>query len=360
MEQIAVYGVGTVGSCLATLVIGHSLPCTIIGRSEAGLVRCKEAVARNWDDLIAQGLAREENKIAALNLLTVTNFPNALSSCTFIFEAVAESFAEKQKVYQKILQYADPSAVIASCTSSIDADTLAGQTSRPGQLLIAHPFQPAHMLPLVEVVRSAQTTNETVNRTLTLLKMLHRQIVVLNKSVPGFLINRFAQALFREAICLIENGVTTAADIDRAVKYAIGMRYASIGLMEYFDAVGFALEKSIAENVYPDLCDAKQAQPSILAGIAAGTTGQSVGRGLYDWSQKDSGEFRLRQQAPYYAFVQEWNMPVPPSGSFCDSEENEIASPKPAHAGSAHFASPGSRHGEIAVNGSPSPERHMK
>ena len=144
--------------------------------------------------------------------------------------------------------------VIASCTSSIDAEILAGLVSHPERLLIAHPFQPVHMLPLVEVVRHEKTAEDTVTRTLALLETLHRQVVVLNRSVPGFLVNRFAQALFRESIYLIEQGVTTAADIDRAVKYAVGMRYASIGLLEYFDAVGYELESAIAKNVYPDLC----------------------------------------------------------------------------------------------------------
>ena len=245
MEMIAVYGSGTIGSCEATLIIGHGLPCVVIGHSERGLERCRKAIEQNWDDLIAEGLATEKNKAAALKLLTITNNPVALAGCTFVFEAVAEGTEQKQEVYQAIEQYAAPNAVIASCTSSIDAEVLAKLTSRPENLLIAHPFQPVHMLPLVEVVRHEKTAGETVSRTLALLEQLHRQVVVLNRSVPGFLVNRFAQALFRESIYLIEQGITTAADIDKAVKYAMGMRYASIGLLEYFDAVGYDLELSL-------------------------------------------------------------------------------------------------------------------
>lgn len=309
METIAVYGSGTIGSCQATLIIGHGIPCTVIGHSEAGLDRCRRAIAQNWDDLIAEGLASEANKTAALKLLTVTNDPAALVGRTFVFEAVAEGTEQKQAVYQAIHQYTAPEAVIASCTSSIDAGILAGLTEKPENLLIAHPFQPVHMLPLVEVVRHDATSDETVERTMALLETLHRQVVVLNRSVPGFLVNRFAQALFRESIYLIEQGVTTAADIDRAVKYAMGMRYASIGLLEYYDAVGFGLEKAIAENVYPDLCDTKDIQRTTLDGLASGRTGQAAGQGLYDWSQKDQDDFRRRKQAPYFDGVKEWTMP---------------------------------------------------
>ena len=309
METIAVYGSGTIGSCEATLIIGHGLPCVVIGHSERGLERCRKAIEQNWDDLIAEGLATEKNKAAALKLLTITNDPVALAGCTFVFEAVAEGTEQKQEVYQAIEQYAAPNAVIASCTSSIDAEVLAKLTGRPENLLIAHPFQPVHMLPLVEVVRHEKTADETVSRTLALLERLHRQVVVLNRSVPGFLVNRFAQALFRESIYLIEQGITTAADIHKAVQYAMGMRYASIGLLEYFDAVGYDLESTIASNVYPDLCDTKEIQSLVKEGLASGMTGQAAGQGLYDWSQKDGDDFRRRKQSPYFDGVKEWTMP---------------------------------------------------
>ncbi len=309
MEKIAVYGSGTIGSCQATLIIGHGLPCVVIGHSDRGLERCRKAIEQNWDDLIAEGLATEKNKHAAMALLTITNDPSALAGRTFVFEAVAEGAEQKQAVYQAIERHAAPGAVIASCTSSIDAEVLAKLTSRPEQLLIAHPFQPVHMLPLVEVVRHERTSGETLSRTMALLETLHRQVVVLNRSVPGFLVNRFAQALFRESIYLIEQGVTTAADIDKAVKYAMGMRYASIGLLEYFDAVGYDLESTIAKNVYPDLCDAKEIQSLVESGLASGKTGQAAGEGLYDWSQKDADDFRRRKQSPYFNGVREWTMP---------------------------------------------------
>lgn len=309
MEKIAVYGSGTIGSCQATLVIGHGLPCTVIGHSEKGLERCRKAIAQNWDDLIAEGLATEANKEAAMALLHITNDPAALADHTFIFEAVTEGPAEKQAVYEAAAKYASEDAIVASCSSSMDAEVLAKLSPCPERLLIAHPFQPVHMLPLVEVVRHERTEQSAIDRTLSLLEQLHRQVVVLNRSVPGLLVNRFAQALFRESIYLIEQGITTAADIDRAVKYAVGMRYASIGLLEYFDAVGFGLESTIAQNVYPDLCGTRELQKTVLDGLASGKTGQAAGQGLYDWSKKDGDDFRRRKQSPYFAGVKEWTMP---------------------------------------------------
>ena len=308
-ERIAVYGAGTIGSCEATLIIGHGLPCTVVGHSEQGLERCRRAVAQNWDDLIDEGLATQANKRAALGLLTITNDPAALAGHTFVFEAVSEGTEEKRAAYQAVARYAAADAVTASCSSSIDAEILAELTPCPGRLLIAHPFQPVHMLPLVEVVRHRRTQEEAVRRTLALLERLHRQVVVLDHSVPGLLVNRLALALFRESLYLIEQGVTTAADIDKAVKYAMGMRYASIGLLEYFDAVGFRLESTVAQNVYPDLCSTREVQRIVREGLASGKTGQAAGQGLYDWSCKDQDDFRRRKQSPYFDGVREWTMP---------------------------------------------------
>lgn len=309
MEKLAIYGSGTIGAGQATLVIGHGIPCVVVGHSEQGLKRCERAIAQNWADLIAEGAASEANQKAAMKLLSITNDPAALEGCTFVFEAVSESREQKRAVYQVIERYADPGAVIASCTSSIDAEDLARLAGHPENLLIAHPFQPVHMLPLVEVVRHKTTSAAALERTKALLERLHRQVVALNYSVPGFLVNRFAQALFREAIYLMEQGVASAEDIDKAVKYAMGMRYASIGLLEYYDAVGFELESTIAQNVYPDLCGTTKLQRMVIEGLANGKTGQVAGQGLYDWSQKDPDDFRYRKQSPYFDGVKEWDMP---------------------------------------------------
>lgn len=308
-NKLAVYGSGTIGACQATLTSGNGYPTVVIGHSEAGLARCQKTIEQNWDDLIAEGLATDANKRAAMALVHITSDPSALAGCAFVFEAVAEQVEIKEAVYTQVTRYCGREVPVASTTSSIDAVILAERIENPARFLIAHPFQPVHMLPLVEVVRHAGTSEETVKTTCALLEDLCRQVVVLDRSVPGFLVNRFAQALFRESLYLIEQGVATAADIDKAVKYAMGMRYASIGLLEYYDAVGFQLESTIAQNVYPDLCDTKELQPITLEGLASGRTGQSAGYGLYDWSQKDADDFRRRKQAPYFEGVRLWRMP---------------------------------------------------
>ncbi|MEA4955911.1 MAG: 3-hydroxyacyl-CoA dehydrogenase family protein [Pseudoflavonifractor sp.] len=309
MEKIGVYGSGVIGACEATLSIGNGFETVVVGHSAAGLARCRAAIEKNWDDLIAQHLAAERNKAAALRLLTVTDDPGALSERTFVFEAVAEDLGVKRTVYAAVEAHCAPDTIIASCTSSLTAAALAVLVKRPERLVIAHPFQPAHMLPLVELVPNEKTAPAVLVRARELLEgCLDRQVVLLRRDVPGLLVNRLAQAMFRESLFLIEQGVTTAEDIDKAVKWAVGKRYASIGLLEYFDEVGFPLERDIAANVYPSLCDAKEIQDIVKRGLSDGKTGVAAGEGLYDWSKKDVAEFRMRKQAPYFENLN-WALP---------------------------------------------------
>ncbi len=308
MEKIAVYGAGVMGSGEATLIIGNGFPCVVIGRSESGLERCRKVVEQNWDDLIAQNLATEKNKEAALKLLTITNDPAALEGATFVFEAVAENVQQKGEVYQIIEKYAAPNVIIASCTSSLNSEDLAATTSHPENMLIVHPLNPTHMIPLVEVVANSKNTPETMARTKAVLKALHREPVTLSRSMPGILVNRFHQAIYRESIYLIEQGVTTAEDINLAFKY-LSMRYASIGVLEFFDDVGMELETSISKIVYPSLCGATDIQDYVAQKMADGKTGKNAGEGLLDWSKIDADDYRYRKQAAFFPTVKEWDMP---------------------------------------------------
>lgn len=308
MENYAVYGAGVIGSGEATLITGQGFPCTVIGRSEAGLDRCRKAVEQNWDDMIANGLAAEENKAAAMKLLTVTNDPAALAGKTFIFEAVAEDVAQKGSVYALIGKHAAQEAIVASCTSSLGSADLAKVATKPENLLVVHPLNPAHMIPLVEVVTHEGNSQETLTRMYAALKALHRDPVTLKRSMPGILVNRFHQAMYRESVYLIEQGVTTAEDINTALRY-LSMRYASIGLLEFFDDVGLPLEASIAKNVYPDLCGVTEVQDYVQQRLDAGHTGRLAGKGLLDWSKIDDADYRYRKQVPFFATVKNWDMP---------------------------------------------------
>lgn len=306
--KTGVVGAGRVGAGMATLMAGHGCEVTIVGLDEDDLQRCRGILEGNLDELVQQGLATEKNRAATLRRFTLTTDTNDLKGCIFVLEAAFEDVNVKKGIYRQVEAVVAPDTLMASTTSAIPVELLTADMAHPERFAVTHPFQPAHMLPLVELVGGPNTSPATIDRLRVFLEELDREVVTLHKSVPGFIINRLAQALFRESLYLVEQGVVSVADIDKAIKYAVGMRYASIGLLEYFDDVGFNLECDIAKTVYPDLCSTRAIQQIVLDGLASGKTGRSVGRGLYDWSQKDDADYLRRKAAPYYACFH-WDMP---------------------------------------------------
>lgn len=308
VRKIGIVGTGNIGACEATLVIGNGIPCSVISISAEESERCRKGISANFDELIHNGLATEGNKRAALALLEVTEDYAALADADFVFEAVLERIDIKHSVYQSIEAVVSPETIVASTTSSITVDELSANMQHPERMLVAHPFQPVHMLPLVELVGGSKTTQTALDKAFEVLTLLDRKIVRMKKSIAGFVVNRLAQAMFRESLYMIEQNVVDAEGIDLAIKYAVGMRYASIGLLEYFDDVGFELESAIAETVYPDLCGVSATQEIVRDGLASGKTGRKAGQGLYDWTKRDDADYLVRKSAPYLESFR-WKLP---------------------------------------------------
>jgi len=307
-EMIGIVGTGNIGACMVTLSIGNGLRTIVVVHSEQGKQRCMKIVEENFADLKAYGLVTDENIEAAMKLLKITFNYEELQMADFILEATSENLKVKKEVYENIERVCSDDTIIASSTSSITADELAGLVRVKERLVAAHPFQPAHLLPLVELVGSKFSSEKAIEKAREVLEKLKRKVVTLHKDIPGFIVNRLAQAMFRESLYMIEQGAATVADIDKAIKYAVGMRYASIGLLEYYDNVGFELERDIALNVYPDLCNAREIQDITKEGIASGNNGMNAGKGLYDWDEASKEDFRKRKIAPYLESF-DWDLP---------------------------------------------------
>lgn len=307
--KMGVCGTGRIGACLAALMVGNGVETAVISRSAESADRCADAVEREFAFLAEKGLVTPAQIAAALKLLTVSTDYNALRGAVLVMEAVAEDPTVKSAVFAAIENAVDPNTIIASSTSALTPDELCRHMRHPERFLIAHPFQPAHLQPLIELAGTEQTPPAVIERAKALLEgPLKRQVVVLKKAVPGFIVNRIAQAMFRECIDLIEEGVADAADLDKAIKYAVGMRYASIGLLEYFDDVGFQLEKNIAQSVYPSLCSTSDIQQLVKDGLQSGKTGLKAGAGLYDWAEKDAADYQRRKTDPFLATFN-WSLP---------------------------------------------------
>lgn len=306
IRTVGVIGTGMIGSSLATMFLGNGYPVILIGRTSESLAAGKANVERNFADLVKQGIATQEQTQKALSRLTCTSDYASLKETRFVMEAVAEDAKVKAACYAQVEQNTSPDTILASATSAISADVLAETLTRKERFLVAHPWNPPHLVPLVEISRSAFTSDETAFITKELIDSVGHRAVILNKNITGFVGNRLQHAMLREALYLIEEGVVTAEQIDEVVLYGFGPRYSSIGIMEHYDTAGLPLQLQVQSNLFPTLCNADGPQKVLTDLLAQGKLGVKTQEGVLDWHGKDMDDFRRRQQAPYYALMK-WN-----------------------------------------------------
>jgi 3-hydroxyacyl-CoA dehydrogenase len=167
-----------------------------------------------------------------------TDLSSAVKDAHIVQEQVPENTALKQKLWFEIEKYASPTCLFWSSTSGIPSSTQSLHMSCGARLLVAHPINPPHVMPLIEIAPSAAADPAIVTRTVEFWKGLGKVPVVLKKEVTGFVANRLAYALFREAIYLVDEGVVDVEDIDRVMVNSMGMRWARAGPFKSYDAGG--------------------------------------------------------------------------------------------------------------------------
>lgn len=308
VNHVAIIGTGMIGASLAVLFTGNSYKTTMLAindaEAESGLARYNTY----YKDLINQKLITPKQAEACAKLLRITQSYLDIADADFIFECVFERIDVKHSVYKETEKYCHNYKAIASSTSAISADDLATGLTAKEKLMVAHPWNPPHLVPCVEVVKSQHTSEEAVQFTVNLLRSVGREPVVMKKSAEGFIGNRLQHALYREAVHMVEAGIATPEDIDKTIMTSFGPRYASIGLFEHFDYAGLDLIVDIEDYLFPTLCNATKTQDIIREHVEKGELGFKTGLGMYDWSKKDLDEFRLRAGKPYLPFFN-WSLP---------------------------------------------------
>ena len=225
-----------------------------------------------------------------------------------IIECVTEKLEVKYEVYRQIEANCPHLKAIASTTSAISPVDLANGVSQREKVMVAHPYNPPHMVPCVELVKNDFTSQEALDAVVTLLESCGREVCKMNKPAPGFIANRLQHALYREAVYMVEQGICGPEDIDKCIRSSWGPRYTSIGLFDHFDYAGLDLIANIETYLYPDLCDTKTVHPSLQERLDRGDLGYKTGVGYYDWRERDMDAFRKKTSDPYLRFFN-WKLP---------------------------------------------------
>lgn len=309
INQVAIIGTGMIGASMAALFTGNGYPTTMLAYDEKEKERGKCLYETCFDDLIEKNLVTREQADRCAKLLNFTYEYSDLAQADFIFECVVERVDVKYCVYEKIEEYCTKFKVLASSTSALSADVLAeGLSKSKDKLVVAHPYNPPHLVPFVEVVKSAYTSEEAAKAAYDVLESTGRKVIIMQRCAPGFVANRLQHALLREAVHIVEEGLATPRDIDKALMYSFAPRYTSVGLFEHQDAAGLDMVKSIEDYLLPDLSNARTTPEFFNKLVNENNLGMKTGKGVYVWSQEDQEDFRRRAAAPYLRYFN-WDIP---------------------------------------------------
>ena len=304
MERIAVIGCGTMGHSIALSAAWAGYDVTMHGIAAEELKQALVGMESKLQVLIDNDLLTSEEAQAVRDrVTTVTTIEDAVKEATFIIEAVPERLELKQQIFKQLDELCDLSVILASNTSAISPTDIASKTKYPERTVITHFWHPAHLIPLVEVVRGSKTSDETVERSMELMNAMNKKPIEVKKEAPGFVGNRLQFALLREAQHILEEGIASKEDIDAAVLYSIGRRLPVTGPFLSADMGGLDVYTDISNYLYKDLSTAKQSTSSMQELLEAGDLGSKTGKGYYEWSTEFTDEMNTEREKELIRYV---------------------------------------------------------
>jgi 3-hydroxyacyl-CoA dehydrogenase len=311
IKTVAVIGTGIMGVGIVQGFAEAGLKVRMIARRQESLDQGLALVKANLGLFQEFGLLKEapEAILARIEPIAATDVLEKTKGCDFILETVQELLDAKRAIFSQ-LDALPADVIIASNTSSMTMDKLTEGLKSPERMLGLHYFNPAHIIPAVEIHTSKATTSEAVERTRALMIKAGKTPVIVKKPVPGFIINRLTGAMEREIDWLLDEGVVTPEDLDTAVKASYGFRLSCMGPMEAEDMIGLDTAARVSANVFKLLSTRTEPSPELLEKVKRGELGIKSGKGWYDYTGQtreqvnDRINRRLLKQLALYRSVE--------------------------------------------------------
>ncbi|MEP4889079.1 MAG: 3-hydroxyacyl-CoA dehydrogenase family protein [Aliiglaciecola sp.] len=286
INRVAVLGAGVMGQGIAQGFAQAGLKVDVYDISDEALQRCESGITRNLEQFQTHDLITE-NKLEILQRISYTateNVAEHLVNCDVVVEVLPELIELKQSLFEQ-LDSLPENIILATNTSSMTVSDVGAKMTTQQRLIGLHYFNPAHIIPAVEVHKCAQTSQQTIDLTLELMKSIGKQPVLVRKEIPGFIINRLTGAMEREIDYLLEQGVVSPQDLDIAVKASYGFRLACLGPMEAEDMIGLDTAARASANIFPTLSNAHLPSQQLLDKVERGELGLKSGEGWYQYDQ---------------------------------------------------------------------------
>ncbi|QQE77979.1 3-hydroxyacyl-CoA dehydrogenase family protein [Alicyclobacillus sp. SO9] len=284
-EKLSIVGAGIMGHSIALSAAWSGLEVLVWGINREDIEKAKTGLEHKLDVLKDYEVLRDDDKDRILSSIV---FTDSLSDCvahaTFVIEAIPENLELKQQYFQQLDEICPVDTIITSNTSGLSATEIAKLTKHPERTAVTHFWNPAHLLPLVEVVRGNHTSDETAERALALLNSMNKKPILVKKDVLGSVGNRIQYAMFREAQYILEQGIASMEDIDAAMRYSLGRRLPVTGPFMTMDMGGLNTNAAITSYLFADLSNAEGVQPTMNNLVDNGHYGPKTGRGFYEWT----------------------------------------------------------------------------
>jgi carnitine 3-dehydrogenase len=226
VSRVAIVGTGTIGASWATHYLAHGFDVVATDPAPGAEDALRAYVDEAWDTAAALGLAPNASRD---RLSFTTEMPDAVAGADFVQENAPERLELKLKLFAAIDAATPLGAIIASSSSGITMSEIQAGCAHPERTVIGHPFNPPHLIPLVEVVGGTKTAPETIQHAMSFYASIGKRPIHLRKELPGHVANRLQAALYREIVHLIEQGVLDVADSDDAVSWGPGLRWGVMG-----------------------------------------------------------------------------------------------------------------------------------
>lgn len=230
IDTVACVGAGVIGRGWAQVFLRAGRETRLWDQAPAQTVKARAWIEHDLANDAAEGVIDPTEARARLDRLSIhDDLAGALAGAAYVQESGPEDLAIKRDIFAAVDALADPGAILASSTSGLDISEIVGDIDGVARAIMAHPFNPPHVVPVVEVMAAQGTDPQTMTRTIEFLRAVGQQPVVINFYVPGFIINRLQAAVVREAIHLAESGVAEVDAIDACMRNGLGLRWAVFG-----------------------------------------------------------------------------------------------------------------------------------
>ena len=281
--QVGVVGAGTMGAGIAQVCAVAGMNVTLYDQQEDALARGVKSIESSLVRIVKKGNLTDEARGAALGRIATATDKEALEGAETVVEAVFETLEVKRTVWAELAGVVSDSTLLATNTSSLSVTEIAAGVPYPERFCGLHFFNPAPLLPLVEVVRAQQTSAGTVERAQSFVQQLGKTAVVCDDR-PGFIVNRLLIPYLNDAVFALQEGVGTPEAIDTAMKLGANM---PIGPLALIDLVGLDIALAAAESLYGEFQDPKFRVPTLLRQLVrAGKLGRKSGEGFYRYEEK--------------------------------------------------------------------------